>query len=76
MSKERREMFRMLAVHGHVGLTFAFSIIIGLGMGWYLDEKVFDGRTSPWFTFIFLALGIAAAFRTLWGVIRDFQDDK
>lgn len=76
MSEERREMFRLLASHGHVGLTFAFSIMIGFGMGWYLDEKVFDGRTSPWLTFIFLGLGIAAGFRTLWRVVRDLQDEK
>jgi len=73
MSEESREMFRQLAVYSHVGVTFVFSIMIGLGFGWYLDNKVFDGRTTPWLTFIFLALGIGAGFKSLWDIIRDIS---
>ena len=44
MSDERREMFRQLAVYSQVGMTFAFSIIIGFGIGWALDNKVSWGE--------------------------------
>ncbi len=77
MSKERREMFSELARHSQVGLMFVCSIMIGFGMGWYLDQKVFDGRTAPWFTLTFLAFGIVAGFRNLWKVVsRELQNKK
>ena len=74
MSDERREMFRQLAVYSHVGLTFVFSILVGFGMGWLLDNKVFDGRTAPYLTFVFLGLGIVAGFRQLWELTRKIKD--
>jgi len=73
MSEDSREMFRQLAVYSHVGMSFVFSIVIGFGIGWYLDTKVFEGRTAPYLTFLFLALGIAAGFKTLWDIIRDLS---
>jgi ATP synthase protein I len=65
MSDVKKEFVQLLANYGHVGFTFVASIIIGLGGGIYLDQKVFDSRTSPWFTFIGLAFGIAAGYKTL-----------
>ena len=65
MSDVKKEFVQLLANYGHVGFTFVASIIFGLGGGIYLDQKVFDGRTSPWFTFIGLAFGIAAGYKTL-----------
>ncbi|MBU4395509.1 MAG: AtpZ/AtpI family protein, partial [Proteobacteria bacterium] len=44
------------------------------GGGIYLDQKVFDDRTTPWFTFIGLAFGIAAGFKSLFDIIK--QQDK
>ncbi len=54
MSKENKGILMDLAIYGQSGMTFSLSIVIGLGVGWYLDNKVFDGRTVPWFSFIFL----------------------
>ena len=75
MSEDRREMFRQLAIYSHVGMTFVFSILVGFGMGWLLDNKVFSGRTAPYLTFIFLGLGIVAGFRQLWDLTRKIKDD-
>ena len=75
MSEERKEMLRQLAKYSHVGMSFVFSIVIGFGIGWYLDHKVFDGRTAPYLTFIFLAFGIAAGFKNLWELTRELNDD-
>lgn len=75
MSDERREMFRQLAIYSHVGMTFVFSILVGFGMGWLLDNKVFNGRTAPYLTFVFLGLGIIAGFRQLWELTRTIKDD-
>lgn len=65
MSDVKKEFVQLLANYGHIGFTFVAAIVIGLGLGVYLDQKVFDGRTSPWFTFIGLAFGIAAGYKSL-----------
>lgn len=41
----------------------ALSIAIGVVVGYYIDEKF---GTDPWFLYIGLGLGIAAAFRNLY----------
>ena len=75
MSEDRREMFRQLAMYSHVGMTFVFSILIGFGMGWALDNKVFGGKTAPYLTFIFLGFGILAGFKNLWELTKKIKDE-
>jgi len=70
MSEGRRELFGQLAMYSHVGLTVVFSVFIGLGFGWYLDYKVFHGRTAPYLTFIFLGLGVLAGAKTLYDLYQ------
>ena len=69
MSSFKKEMIHLLANYGHVGFTFVACIFIGLGGGILLDQKVFEGRTAPWFTFIGLAFGIAAGFKSLFDIL-------
>ncbi len=77
MSGVKKEFVQLLANYGHIGFTFAASILIGLGGGIYFDQKVFDGRTSPWFTFIGLAFGIAAGYKSLFEILwRDRNLEK
>jgi len=66
MAGNRKEIMKLLADFSTIGMTVAFSIFIGVGIGYFLDHKVFKGRTSPWFTLIFLGLGVAAAFKNLY----------
>lgn len=75
MSETSKEIFKQLGIYSQVGLTFVFSIFIGLGIGWYLDNKVFDGKTAPYLTFIFLGFGIVAGFRNLWELTKRFSDE-
>jgi F0F1-type ATP synthase assembly protein I len=70
MAKMSTEMIHLLGNYGHIGFTFAAAIFIGLGGGIYLDQKLFDDKTTPWFTFIGLAFGIAAGFKSLFDIIR------
>ncbi|MEW6218514.1 MAG: AtpZ/AtpI family protein [Thermodesulfobacteriota bacterium] len=63
-------MMRLLAEYGTIGMTVAFSIFIGVGIGYWLDYQVFEGRTAPWLTFIFLGFGIGAGFRNLFRLAR------
>lgn len=45
-------------------------------MGWFLDHKVFAGKTAPLLTFSFLALGIVAGFKGLWDLTRKIKDGE
>jgi F0F1-type ATP synthase assembly protein I len=76
MSDVKKEFVQLLANYGHIGFTFVGSILIGLGGGIYLDRKVFDGSTSPWFTFIGLAFGIAAGYKSLLEILWRNKDDQ
>ena len=70
MTSNRKEMMKLLAEFSTIGMSVAFSIFIGVGIGYYLDHKVFDDRTSPWLTLIFLGFGIAAGFKNLYTMAR------
>ncbi len=77
MSEIKREFVRLLTNYGNAGFTFGSAIIVGFVGGLLLDQKVFAGRTSPWFTFIGLIFGIAAGYKTLFDLIRQAKaDDK
>ena len=67
MKKETRRTFRELAYYSSLGLSVSLAVFIGLAIGVVLDRK-FD--TSPWFTLVFLGLGIAAGFRNIALVIK------
>jgi ATP synthase protein I len=62
MDKETKKLFKTLGYLSTVGMAMALSVGIGALVGHYLDEKF---HTGPWLFFIFLGLGIAAAFRNL-----------
>ena len=62
MKRETLRSLRELAYFSSLGLAVALSIFIGLAIGIYLDRR-FD--TSPWWTFIGLAMGIAAGYRNI-----------
>ena len=51
---------------------------VAIGFGWWIGSK-FDEwlETGPWLMYVFLALGIAAAFRGLWRTARKYgpKDD-
>ncbi|NLX19923.1 MAG: AtpZ/AtpI family protein [Desulfobulbus sp.] len=64
-----------MAVYSQAGMSFVFSILIGFGMGWLLDHKVFAGKTAPSLTFIFLGFGIAAGFKGLWDLTKKIEDE-
>ncbi len=61
---------KLLADFSTIGLTLASSVFIGFGIGYLLDTKVFNGKTAPWFMFIFLGLGIVAGFKNLYQLTK------
>ena len=63
MNRETRRYYRDLAFYASLGFAVAFSIVIGLAVGVYLDRHVF--HTTPWLTLIGLLFGILAAYRNI-----------
>ncbi len=48
-----------------VGLAMVGSVLAGAFFGWLLDEKLFHGRTSPWFTVVGIGLGAAGGIKNV-----------
>jgi ATP synthase protein I len=71
MEEKDRKLLRLIGVLSTVGLTLVFATVIGLYLGIKLDEWL---GTSPWFTAIFLFVGIAAGFRNLFVYAKRSQD--
>ncbi len=67
MEKETIRHLRDLAYYSSIGFSVALSIFIGLGIGVYLDQRF---ETGPWWTLIFIVLGIAAGYRNIGLAIR------
>ncbi|MDO8426425.1 MAG: AtpZ/AtpI family protein [Deltaproteobacteria bacterium] len=64
-----RGFFKNLAMLSSMGITMVASTFIGLLIGIYLD-KFFS--TKPVFTIIFLILGIAAGFKSMFETIKKY----
>ena len=71
----RKEVMKLMGDFTTVGMTVGFSIFIGVWIGHFLDNKVFDGRTSPWLTLLFLGFGIVAAFKNLYRMVKRREID-
>ena len=62
MKRDTRRSIKELAYYSSIGLSVVLAIVIGLTIGVLLDRHF---ASSPWFTLIFLVLGIVAGFRNL-----------
>ena len=60
--RERRELYKSLGFLSSVGICVVVSILIGMVMGFYLDQWL---GTAPWMLLIFLGLGIVSGFRNI-----------
>lgn len=71
MDNDTKKMIRTLGYLSSVGLSMAFAIGLGAGIGYWLDKKL---GTGPWLFFVFLGFGIAAAFRNLYIMYKKAKD--
>jgi ATP synthase protein I len=62
MAEDRRELFKSLGFLSSVGICMVASILIGMAMGYYLDQWL---GTAPWMLLTFLGFGIASGFRNI-----------
>jgi len=67
-------MYRGLMFASSLGIAMVAAILIGLFIGYQLDKWL---ETSPWFTLIFLVLGIISGFRNIFILSnRAMKDDN
>ena len=71
MNDDTKKMFRTLGILSTAGMAMAFSIGIGVLIGYYLDKKF---NTDPWFFIIFLIFGVVAAFRNLYYMYKKAKE--
>lgn len=61
-NERERRPWRQLGFVLTVAFTFPVALLVGYGIGWWLDEKL---GTSPLFSLVFLGLGFVAALLEL-----------
>jgi len=69
MGEEDKGLLKRLVWLSSVGISMVVATFIGLYIGVYLDS-IFS--TKPWFTIIFLIIGIAAGFRNIYILIKKY----
>ena len=70
MKEDRRSFYKQIGRMSAIGLEMGLCVAIGLAMGYFIDRYF---QTKPWFTVIFLILGIVAAFRTLFSLAKEID---
>lgn len=63
MNEDKRQLFKSLGFLSSIGISLVASILIGLAMGYYLDQWL---ETRPMFTLIMLVIGIISGFRNVY----------
>ncbi len=71
MDRDARKMWKKLGGVGSLGFSMPLSIALGVLLGTWLDGLF---STNPVLTLVFLLLGIAAAFLTLYREVTRDQD--
>jgi ATP synthase protein I len=70
--QDRKAFFRELAKYSALGLEMALSVVIGLGIGYYLDKWL---GTAPWLMILWIGFGFAAGVRSLYrAAVRSGKD--
>ena len=63
MAEDKHQLFKSLGFLSSIGISLVASILIGLAMGYYLDQWL---DTQPMFTLIMLLIGIISGFRNVY----------
>lgn len=67
INDQTRENLKLLARVSSMGLAMVLAIVLGLGVGYWIDKKF---GTAPWGFFIGLGVGIIAGFRNLYIIAK------
>jgi ATP synthase protein I len=65
-ARSSRQFYHALSASS-LGLELGLSVVVGILFGRWLDGKL---GTTPWLMVVFLALGVAAGFRSVLRAVR------
>mgnify|MGYP001209280991 FL=1 len=72
MDKETKKSAIQLAYASSIGISMALAIFGCFFLGTWLDRKL---GTEPYFTLLFLLIGIAAGFRNIYVLMKRYFKD-
>ncbi len=72
--KKDKKFYLDLYNASSIGFSVVFSILIGGGIGLWIDKK-FD-TSHHWAFFIFLIMGIVAGFENMYRGIKKYKDEN
>jgi F0F1-type ATP synthase assembly protein I len=52
--------------YGSIGLEFVLSVLVGFGIGYWLDRQLGTG----WIKWVGLGFGVITAYRTIWRALQ------
>ncbi|MGA7828043.1 MAG: AtpZ/AtpI family protein [Geobacteraceae bacterium] len=74
MNEDKRNLLKTLGVVSSMGISVVLAIVIGVIFGRFLDDRF---GTKNIFFFIFLFIGIIAAFRNIYIIIgREIRNSE
>lgn len=71
--QDRKAFFRELGRYSALGFEMALSVVIGLGIGYYLDKWL---GTAPWLMILWLGFGFAAGVRSLYRAAKRSEREQ
>lgn len=66
--KKKGDFIRFLGVASTIGINMVVSTFVGFALGYWVIDRYLG--TFPWFTGIFLLLGIIAGFKYLFKIAK------
>lgn len=69
---DKSDFWRFLGVASTVGINMVASTFIGFAIGYWVLDAYFN--SFPWFTIVFLLLGIIAGFKYLFRIARKAEE--
>ena len=72
MDKETKKSAIQMAYASSIGISMALAIFGCFFLGTWVDRKL---GTEPYFTLIFLLIGIAAGFRNIYVLMKRYFKD-
>jgi ATP synthase protein I len=73
ISENNKDVVRSLISFSSLGLEMGLSVAIGIGLGYFLDYYF---KTSPYLTIIFMLFGVAAAFKTIFMLLKKVKREN
>ena len=70
---ETVRLIKQIAAYSTLGLEMGLSVAVGTAIGDYLDRWL---KTDPWLLIVFICIGAAAGFRSLYRAMKRLEREN